>query len=536
MASGFKIADGYVEIHGEVDRASIRRAAGEAGEDAGREFSRGSERASRGSDARRSRDGFFRNFFTPDPGLLRVLMFPMVRAFATPLGLAAGILGLMFVTSLVATIVGALAIAAIPIAFAGLAAFILKDNALIKKDFEKLTTQIKTGLATAAAPMIPAFRNAIAIVGQLFTEQLQPKIANIFKNIAPTIGPLTAALTETINRFLAEISKAVESSGFKQFMNDLTLNLPRLGEAIGGFFRILAENGDSIGKAFGIAVSILSNLITVLAWAIVIASSWLIGFAALWHGIQAVTTGAWNFIVAVVMGAVNFIRGLLDGLIRWGINTFTTGWATMVAITRGAISMVLGAINGLAALPGRIGAYFQGAVSAAGGAIGNLVSLAASIPGRIQGAIGNLGGLLVNAGRQVVQGLINGIMAMIPNVASVARTVANTIAGFLPGSPVETGPLTVLNRGYAGKQIVKMVTDGMRMQPVAPTVQQVVTPIARSVVGQGSGGGITRDDMMEFARILRNTPVKTFIGTREVATSVFEFAAGEVSTPGLAVT
>lgn len=94
--------------------------------------------------------------------------------------------------------------------------------------------------------------------------------------------------------------------------------------------------------------------------------------------------------------------------------------------------------------------------------ISRVASFVRSLPGRIRSAVGNLGGLLVQAGKNVVQGLINGITSMFGRLASVASNMASKIRNVLPFSPAKEGPLS--GRGspeLAGRKIGDMVAAGM---------------------------------------------------------------------------
>ena len=48
--------------------------------------------------------------------------------------------------------------------------------------------------------------------------------------------------------------------------------------------------------------------------------------------------------------------------------------------------------------------------------MGGLLSFVSGIPGKILSALGDLGSLLFNAGKRIIQGLINGIGSMIGSV------------------------------------------------------------------------------------------------------------------------
>jgi TP901 family phage tail tape measure protein len=80
---------------------------------------------------------------------------------------------------------------------------------------------------------------------------------------------------------------------------------------------------------------------------------------------------------------------------------------------------------------------------------------------KIQNALPDPLKMLYNAGKDIIRGLIAGVKAMGEKLGDAADWIASKLGDAFPGSPVKTGPLTVLNHGYAGKQIVKMLADGV---------------------------------------------------------------------------
>lgn len=106
-----------------------------------------------------------------------------------------------------------------------------------------------------------------------------------------------------------------------------------------------------------------------------------------------------------------------------------------------------------------------------------------SIPGKITGALGDLGSLLVNAGAELIDGLISGIRSKIDDLGDVMGSVGGKIKGFLPGSPVKEGPLRSWNNGGAGKRLMKMLVLGIKDgQPgVEKQMSKVTAAIDRSL-------------------------------------------------------
>jgi hypothetical protein len=96
------------------------------------------------------------------------------------------------------------------------------------------------------------------------------------------------------------------------------------------------------------------------------------------------------------------------------------------------------------------------------GIVASIKNWFASIPDRIKEVFSNAVSFLYNAGRNIVQGLINGVKDMLGSLRNALGNVGGIISGFFPHSPAEEGPLS--GKGdprYAGQQIVGRVAMGM---------------------------------------------------------------------------
>src|SRR3546814_1614588 len=116
-----------------------------------------------------------------------------------------------------------------------------------------------------------------------------------------------------------------------------------------------------------------------------------------------------------------------------------------------------------------------------GRGLGRVVGFFSDLPGRIVRAIGSIGSLLYNAGRNVVQGLIDGIYAMLGRLASAASSMASTIRDYLPFSPAKEGPLSGLgNPEQSGRKLAEMVGDGIVQNVNVPAraMERALAPVA----------------------------------------------------------
>lgn len=94
-------------------------------------------------------------------------------------------------------------------------------------------------------------------------------------------------------------------------------------------------------------------------------------------------------------------------------------------------------------------------------AINSVTEKVRSIRSTVQGALSGAGTWLLNAGKELIRGLISGITSMLGSVGSAMGSVASKIKRFLPGSPVREGPLTSWNNGGAGIRLMSMLSDGV---------------------------------------------------------------------------
>ncbi len=103
------------------------------------------------------------------------------------------------------------------------------------------------------------------------------------------------------------------------------------------------------------------------------------------------------------------------------------------------------------------------------------------IPTRIQGAFANFGTLLMNAGRSLVAGLINGIRQKLGELFGLLGSITSRIAGFFGASPAKEGALS--GKGwtlYRGQNIIKDLTKGMAME--VPELRQTTAEATSNIV------------------------------------------------------
>ena len=278
---------------------------------------------------------------------------------------------------------------------------------------------------------------------------------------------------------------------------------------------------DRIIGIIGGAMELIGAIITVTAFAI----------ATLWemHGedIKRIVGGLWNAVLALIDGTLQIIGGVLDVF----IGLFTGDWDRfghgLLEILRGVWYGVVGILQGLfQAFSGymsiiedkvrlvwsAVGIIFTNVV----GGIKSVVSTGFSYVadyvrnkiseavGYVQGfkdraviAMGSLGYALYSSGRELIQGLIDGIMSKVNAVRDAVSEVASVVGDWFPSSPVKEGPLRKFNNGGVGIELGRMLVDGLQkaahMAPAGAAVMAsgVMSGIGPSGGSVGAGGGVT---------------------------------------------
>lgn len=248
---------------------------------------------------------------------------------------------------------------------------------------------------------------------------------------------------------------------------------------------------------------------------------------AIWNNfgsqIVAALTNTWTLVMNIVDAAMNVIRGVIDvvaGLITgdWGrvwdgIKSIFSGvWDAILAILSYAMEAVRIAISvGWEIVKGIFTGAWDAIKSGVVNGAGAVVDLISSLPGRIISALGHLGTLLWDAGVNLIEGFIGGILSMAKRAASAAWDVVKGAVksawdAVVPGSPSKVGNAIGMNFG-AG--IVQGLDRSAAM--VAAAGSSMLGPLTGigggpSLVGAGSGSGppviVINLNGVELARVL----------------------------------
>lgn len=125
--------------------------------------------------------------------------------------------------------------------------------------------------------------------------------------------------------------------------------------------------------------------------------------------------------------------------------------------------------------------------------IGSAIGSISSLPDRARTALGDLGHLLVDSGRSLIQGFIDGITSMLGPVGDAVGGVMSWAAGFFPHSPAERGPFS--GSGWrdvysGGQALMAQFAGGVSSESIAPALGFGVQAAAVAGVSASARAGV----------------------------------------------
>ena len=291
----------------------------------------------------------------------------------------------------------------------------------------ELATSVGGGLLSAITGVLPAFQTIQAVVIDLFTNVLAtalPLVVDLVGMFSETLAELIPILVPIISTVVM-LAATLISQLAPIFMQLVTAVLPivvsSLGlilSAIGPLVEMLASVLIPIIQAlmpvvvtvFGVIVNLITSAMQIIQGIIQVVTGIISGnWAQVFEGLGNIVGGVFSFIVNFIGGALQIIGQVIISGVSMAAGFFVAGFQNTVGLLAGVWgNIVNGASNMISGLLG----FFGG------------------LPGKILGALGDFGGLLVSVGKDMIQGLINGISGM---MGAIGRAVLSIVPEAIRG-------------------------------------------------------------------------------------------------------
>lgn len=355
-------------------------------------------------------------------GLLILLGAAAIAQFVTP-----GLLALaLAIAAIGATVVGVLAgITILVMAFTAFISVISMAGPAIGTGMVAIASGIAAGAAiiAAASPAIEA-----ALVG----------VANAVRNAAPALGKALKALVKAFGPALVEFIKVV-GDGVTQLATELIELIWAKGPSlIAAVIGILLNLLNQIQQAMP---TILVRLFTILDMVLTAIDGYLPTFAAhllswltsILDFLQQLTPLVLQFVLNLVISIINTLAENIPQMVEAGvnlINAWLTGMASMAAgIIDAAFNALITFINAFSNAIDQRGPELKAAVSKLVNSIKNFIF------GDINNVAGDIGSHAMSIGRNIIDGIVNGINnaknAVINLMRNLASSCLDTVKSFL---------------------------------------------------------------------------------------------------------
>lgn len=163
----------------------------------------------------------------------------------------------------------------------------------------------------------------------------------------------------------------------------------------------------------------------------------------IWNGIKDIAAGAWEWIKNVVLGPVLLLCDLVTG----NFTKLKEDASKIFSNLGNALSTIWNGISGIAssiwtAIKEHIGNTVGSMVNGVKFAIQKIPGIFSDIFGRVRNFVTSLPGEALRWGRDIIDGIADGIKGAIGKVTSAVKGVANKIRSFLHFSEPDVGPLS----------------------------------------------------------------------------------------------
>ncbi len=320
-----------------------------------------------------------------------------------------------------------------------------------------------TTVEGSVGQMKAAWENWLTVLGtgdyeavKTATTDLVSSIGTALDNVLPVVQTVFESLSDSLPELMAEIRPVLEEI--------IDTWGPPLGEAAKGLlaqvFQTLADNMPDLLTILGTA---LNGLIDALIldplsewldglWNDTIQPWWdgvVQGISDWWNGLLTdlqtwwdnITTNVGSFLDGIWLSIQNWFNQTISGIGEWASNIWSQAQTAGSNFARQAGSSFLQGIqNG-----------FNSAVDFVRG-----------IPGRVLDALGNIGSTLVNSGRSLINGFVDGIKSAFGNAVSAVKDGLSNIRSFFPFSPAKRGPFS--GHGYtsfSGRALMRDFAGGI---------------------------------------------------------------------------
>lgn len=270
------------------------------------------------------------------------------------------------------------------------------------------------------APAIAAVSAAFAGFGPAL-QQIGAMVTNLVTTIASTVGPVLTNIT------------AMVMSAMPAIQNAISVALSAIGAIWNAIWPTLSV---LVGYVFSTIQNTISTVLGVVQGIIQVVTSAIQGdWSGVWEGIKAIASSVWEGIKSTVTNGINTAKSIINSV----LNAISSMWS-------GAWNALGGFLNGA----------WNSFVETVSGGNERVMGLLRDLPGKITSLFSGAGSWLINAGKSIINGLLDGLKNAWGNVTGFIGGIGDWIVSH-KGPPSYDAVMLTKN----GELIMRGLLDGM---------------------------------------------------------------------------
>ena len=339
-----------------------------------------------------------------------------------------------------------------------------------------------------------AVKTVISTVVTWITGTAWPAIKSAWDNIAnaaQVVWTKTSEVFNTVKTFIESVF-----NGISTFLNTVWTTISNF---ISAGLNTLAGIWNSVWGTFGPLITAVWNLILAIiqlvfvtivtfikAQLVIIQAFW----STIWNAIKTVTTTIWNGIKTAISAVIEFLKPYITTAMNAISTTISTVWnaiKTAVTTVANAIKTVLTtAWNAIKTVTTTV---WNAINTVIGDRIRAALTTISGIVSRIRGVFSGASSWLINAGKDIIKGLINGVTSMIGTFTDKIKSLTNMIPK-LKGPPAKDKILLEQNGVLIMTGLIRGVTK--MIEPFYDTLRGITSDIPGQIAVNGLQSSINR--------------------------------------------
>ena len=378
--------------------------------------------------------------------------------------------------------------------------------------FEQQARDATQGIGTAIDNVQTRITRALtSIIECIGVENISGAI-NAFSSSFSVIADVVVGIIEQIKPVIAEIFNYF-TSGSSGISQALTTIMPALSEICNLVGSVLATAlqvcwatlEPVITAVLPAAVVVIQTIISVVQGLLEVLNGVLSFVAGVftgnweqaWSGVQQIADGIWNTISSLISGSINFVLSIITGILSAISERWHSAWSAMSSLAssiwngiQNAISIAINAVSSVidsvlstissvwnsvwSSISGFFSGIWDGLKNAASNGISAVFDTVCGIKDSICDFFANAGTWLLDSGRAIIQGLIDGITGAIGGAIDAVSGAVGQIRNLFPFSPAKEGPFS--GHGYTTYSGKALITDfGKSVEEYAPRAQSAIS-------------------------------------------------------------